>query len=112
MSLENISQVEETFSKKYFQYWNTSVEKKGYSGVCTLTKFKPLATTLGINKKAHDNEGKYLYIKGRVITLEYEKFYLINLYVPNSGEVFFLLNRCLRGWIIELKNGSQVLEDM
>jgi exodeoxyribonuclease-3 len=112
LSLENISQVEETFSKKYIQFWNTSIEKKGYSGVCTLTKFKPLAMTLGINKKPHDNEGNYLFIKGRVLTLEYEKFYLINIYVPNSGEVFLILIRCLRGWIIGLKNGSQVLEGM
>jgi exodeoxyribonuclease III len=62
--------------KGYYQYWN-SAEKKGYSGTLVLTKEKPLKISYGINHKDHDNEG-------RVITVEYKKFCLVNVYTPNS----------------------------
>ncbi len=60
----------------YHQYWNYA-EKKGYSGVALFTKKEPLNVTYGIGVEEHDNEG-------RVITAEYESFYLIAVYVPNS----------------------------
>ena len=59
-----------------FSVWN-SAEKKGYSGTAIFSKKQPLAMTRD-NQFFEDNEG-------RVITLEFEKFYLINVYVPNSG---------------------------
>ena len=60
----------------YHQYWNYA-EKKGYSGVALFTKKEPLNVTYGIGVEEHDNEG-------RVITAEYENYYLIAVYVPNS----------------------------
>ncbi len=60
----------------YYQYWNSAV-KKGYSGTAIFTKKKPLNVTYGIGKEEHDQEG-------RVITLEFEKFYFVNCYTPNS----------------------------
>ena len=60
----------------YEIYWN-SAEKKGYSGVAVLTKIHPINVTLGIGIDKHDHEG-------RVLTLEFEKFYLVNCYTPNS----------------------------
>ena len=60
----------------YYQYWN-SAEKKGYSGTAVFTKKKPINVTYGIGIEEHDKEG-------RIITLEYEKFYLVNCYTPNS----------------------------
>ena len=60
----------------YNAYWN-SAEKKGYSGTAIFTKQKPLNVTYGIGKEEHDKEG-------RVITLEFEKFYIVNIYTPNS----------------------------
>ena len=60
----------------YYQYWN-SAEKKGYSGTAIFTKQKPLNVTYGIGIEEHDKEG-------RVITLEFEKFYMVNIYTPNS----------------------------
>jgi len=60
----------------YYQYWNSAV-KKGYSGTAVFTKIKPISVTYGIGILEHDQEG-------RVITLEFEKFYLINIYTPNS----------------------------
>ena len=60
----------------YYEYWNCA-EKKGYSGTLVLTKQKPISVTYGIGIEEHDKEG-------RVITLEFEKFYLVNCYTPNS----------------------------
>ena len=58
------------------QYWNSAV-KKGYSGTAIFTKEKPLSVVNGIGIEEHDQEG-------RVITAEYEKFYLVTCYTPNS----------------------------
>nr|WP_330405148.1 exodeoxyribonuclease III [Lachnoanaerobaculum umeaense] len=60
----------------YYDYWNYAA-KKGYSGVAIFTKDKPVNVTYGIGIEEHDNEG-------RVITAEYEDFYLITCYTPNS----------------------------
>ena len=60
----------------YTSYWN-SAEKKGYSGTAVFTKIKPITVTYGIGIEEHDKEG-------RVITLEFEDFYLVNVYTPNS----------------------------
>lgn len=60
----------------YYSYWN-SAEKKGYSGTAIFTKKKPINISYGIGIDEHDKEG-------RVITLEYKDFYLVNVYTPNS----------------------------
>ncbi|MBE6080123.1 MAG: exodeoxyribonuclease III [Veillonella sp.] len=60
----------------YEQYWNSAV-KKGYSGTAIFTRIKPLNVTYGIGIEEHDQEG-------RVITAEYDKFYLVTCYTPNS----------------------------
>ena len=60
----------------YYQYWNYA-EKKGYSGTAIFTKKEPLSVSYGIGIEEHDHEG-------RVITLEYEDFYFITCYTPNS----------------------------
>lgn len=60
----------------YYKYWNYA-EKKGYSGTAVFTKIKPIRDIYGIGIDEHDKEG-------RVITLEFEKFYLVNVYTPNS----------------------------
>jgi len=60
----------------YTSYWN-SAEKKGYSGTAIFTKIKPIDVTYGIGIEEHDKEG-------RVITLEFEDFYMVNCYTPNS----------------------------
>ena len=60
----------------YYEYWN-SAEKKGYSGTLILTKQKPLNVKYGMGIEQHDKEG-------RIITLEFDKFYMVNCYTPNS----------------------------
>lgn len=60
----------------YYDYWNYA-EKKGYSGTAIFTKIKPITVKYGMNIEEHDKEG-------RVITLEFENFYLVNVYTPNA----------------------------
>lgn len=60
----------------YKSFWN-SAEKKGYSGTAIFTKIEPLSVKYGIGIEEHDKEG-------RVITLEFENFYMVNIYTPNS----------------------------
>ena len=62
--------------QEYFCYWN-SAEKKGYSGTAIFTKQKPKSIKYGIGIEEHDKEG-------RVITLEFENFYMVDIYTPNS----------------------------
>ena len=61
----------------YHQYYNYA-ERKGYSGTAIFTKKEPINVTYGIGIEEHDKEG-------RVITLEFDKFYMVNCYTPNSG---------------------------
>ena len=71
----------------YYQYWNYAV-KKGYSGTAVFTKKKPLSVTYGMGIEEHDNEG-------RIITAEFEEFYLVTVYTPNSqNELARLDYRC------------------
>lgn len=60
----------------YKSYWN-SAEKKGYSGTAIFVKKEPISVRYGIGQEEHDKEG-------RVITLEYEKYFLVTIYTPNS----------------------------
>ena len=59
----------------YHQYWNYA-EKKGYSGTAIFTKREPISVQYGIGVEEHDKEG-------RVITLEFDDFYMITVYTPN-----------------------------
>ncbi len=62
----------------YHQYWNYA-EKKGYSGTAVFTRKEPLSVAYGIDVEEHDREG-------RVITLEFEDYYLVTVYTPNSQD--------------------------
>ncbi|HLW32171.1 MAG TPA: exodeoxyribonuclease III [Aequorivita sp.] len=64
--------------KNYHHYYN-SADRKGYSGVAVLSKVKPLSVTYDMGIEEHDQEG-------RVICAEFDTFYLVNVYVPNSGQ--------------------------
>lgn len=61
----------------YYSYWCCS-SKEGYAGVALFSKLDPLSVKYGIDNEEFDEEG-------RCITAEYEKFYLVNVYVPNAG---------------------------
>ncbi len=62
----------------YHQYWNYA-EKKGYSGTAIFTKIKPLSVSYGIGIEEHDHEG-------RVVTAEFEEYYVVTVYTPNSQD--------------------------
>ncbi|ULT55149.1 exodeoxyribonuclease III [Neobacillus drentensis] len=60
----------------YYQYWNYAI-KKGYSGTAVFTKVKPLSVKYGVGEEEGEEEG-------RILTLEFDDFFLVNVYVPNS----------------------------
>ncbi len=93
-------QVDEILSD-YKHYWN-SAEKKGYSGTVIFTKKKPLSSELGIGIKEHDTEG-------RVVTLEFDDFFLVNVYTPNVGRELLRL-KYRQGWDIAFRNFLKNLE--
>ena len=78
-SLENeTSLFTKWIPETYSHYFNCSKIKKGYAGTAIISKYKPLSVQYGIEKEQHDSEG-------RVVTLEFETFFLVCVYVPNSG---------------------------
>lgn len=79
----------------YKSYWNYA-EKKGYSGTAIYTRHEPINVTLGIGIEEHDHEG-------RVITVEMEKFFLVNVYVPNSQDGLRRLDYRMR-WEDDFRN--------
>ena len=86
--------INEMFKDRYV-YWN-SAEKKGYSGTVVISKIKPINVTYGIGKEEHDKEG-------RIITLEFDKFYLVNCYTPNSKRGLERLDYRME-WEDEIRN--------
>ena len=76
MQLDQVDESLEKIFDGYHAYWK-SAEKKGYSGTAVFSKTKPINVTYGIGIEEHDNEG-------RIITLEYDNYYLVNCYTPNS----------------------------
>ena len=93
--------------KGYNAYWN-SAEKKGYSGTAIITKSKTLNVKYGIGIEEHDKEG-------RVITLEFEKFYMVNCYTPNSKRELERLDYrmiwedAFRNYLVELNKEKPVI---
>ena len=68
----------------YYEYYNYA-ERKGYSGTAIFSKKEPISVSYGMGIEEHDKEG-------RIITLEFEKFYMVNCYTPNSGRELARLN--------------------
>ena len=87
----------------YHQYWNYA-EKKGYSGTAIFTKKKPIEVSYGLGIEEHDKEG-------RVITLEYEDFYMITVYTPNSQEELARLDYRM-SWEDEFRNYVMKLDKL
>ena len=87
----------------YEQYWNSSEDKKGYSGVAILTRIKPIQVLFGIQIAKHDQEG-------RVLTAEFNSFYLVCVYVPNSGEGLKRLDYRIKEWDKDFTKYLKALE--
>lgn len=88
--------------ENYLQFWNTA-KKKGYSGTAVLTKEKPLHVQNGLLLDTHDQEG-------RTITLEFENFYLVNVYVPNSKRDLSRLEYRSKEWDVDFLKYLKNLE--
>lgn len=89
------------------EFWN-SAEKKGYSGTAVFTPHQPVAVAYGMDKDRHDHEG-------RLITLEYPEFYLVNCYTPNAQNELARIDyrmeweRDLRAYLMELDQSKPVI---
>jgi exodeoxyribonuclease-3 len=81
------------FLTDYHIYWNEA-QKPGYSGVAILTKVKPLSVSKGLGIEKHDQEG-------RVLTAEYDDFYFVNVYTPNSKRELTRLPYRTKEWDVE-----------
>lgn len=90
-----------------YQLWNPA-NRPGYSGVLTLSKIKPLSTSIGIGQEEHDDEG-------RVCTMEFDQFYLVNCYTPNSKNELARLpyrrqwNEAFRQYVVTLAESKPVV---
>lgn len=87
----------------YSMYWNCSTVKKGYSGTAILSREEPLQVTYGLGMDEHDGEG-------RVVTAEYDSFYVVNVYVPNAGEGLKRLDYRVGEWDLALSSYIKDLE--
>lgn len=94
----------------YYSYWNYA-EKKGYSGTAIFTKHEPLSVRYGIGVEEHDHEG-------RTVTLEYEDFFLVCVYVPNSQDGLRRLDYrmgwedAFRSWVLSLGKPAIICGDL
>ena len=108
-SEEQIPEEMNTLTEKqgYHRYWQKSV-KPGYAGVALYSKIKPITVQYGIDDKEFDHEG-------RLIAAEFEKFYLISLYVPNAGQGLVTLpkrlkwNEAFKNFILDLNQKKPVI---
>ncbi len=97
---EQVAEVE--WPSAYHQIWNAA-EKKGYSGTVVFTKKEPLESSLGIGVKKHDQEG-------RVINVEYDDFFLVNVYTPNSQNELRRLDYRTKEWDVAFRRHVKRLQ--
>ncbi|XP_059646242.1 DNA-(apurinic or apyrimidinic site) endonuclease, chloroplastic isoform X2 [Cornus florida] len=84
-------------------FWTCSVSKLGYSGTAIVSRIKPLSVTYGLGMSDHDSEG-------RLVTVEFDKYYIINGYVPNSGDGLKRLSYRVTQWDPSLSDYMKELE--
>lgn len=105
-----LSAYDERIYQKYFSYFHSAI-KTGYSGTLVMTKYKPINVYYDfekININLHNQEG-------RIITLEYEKFYFVNVYVPNSQNFLARLDyrqifdNDFKNYLVKLKEEKEVI---
>lgn len=89
---------------EYHHYWNSATKRAGYAGTALFAKHKPINVTYGIGTEKHDAEG-------RVITAEYEKFFMVNVYTPNSKRDLSRLPYRMNEWDVDFLKYIKKLEE-
>lgn len=101
MEAENLK---DKFPVDYLQYWNCCKPPiKGYAGTIGFTKLKPMQVKYDIDTPKHDREG-------RTITMEFEKFFLVGVYVPNSGATLKWSDYRVNEWDLDFRAFLKSLE--
>ncbi|CAG9325080.1 unnamed protein product [Blepharisma stoltei] len=100
----NIPEFRRTFSTFPYQYWSCSRAKKGYSGTAILSKTEPISIEYGIGSRKHDDEG-------RVITVEFDTFFVVSTYIPNAGQKLERLKYRTEEWDVDFRNYIKGLEN-
>ncbi|KAL1554670.1 hypothetical protein AAHA92_15209 [Salvia divinorum] len=101
---KDVNAIRETLLQGYDNsYWTCSVSKLGYSGTAIISRIKPLSVRYGLGISDHDSEG-------RLVTLEFDNFYLLSCYVPNSGDGLKRLPYRIAEWDTSLGNYMKDLE--
>mmetsp|Transcript_22738 Transcript_22738/g.19768 ORF Transcript_22738/g.19768 Transcript_22738/m.19768 type:complete len:194 (+) Transcript_22738:468-1049(+) len=83
--------------EEYSHYFNCCLSQKGYSGTAIISRYKPISVQYGIGVKEHD-------VEGRVVTCEYENFYVVTSYVPNAGQKLDRLDYRTNKWDVDFKD--------
>ncbi|KAL0555003.1 hypothetical protein IC582_008934 [Cucumis melo] len=89
----------------HYTYWTCSVSKLGYSGTAIISRIKPISVRYGLGISEHDGEG-------RVVMVEFDSFFLLNVYVPNSGDGLKRLSYRITQWDPSLSNYMKELEKL
>ncbi|KAG9444983.1 hypothetical protein H6P81_016323 [Aristolochia fimbriata] len=101
---KDVEKIKETLLEGYdHSFWTCSVAKLGYSGTAIISRVKPLSVRYGLGILDHDSEG-------RLVTVEFEKFYLLSAYVPNSGDGLKRLSYRIEKWDPSLSNYMKELQ--
>lgn len=101
---KDVETIRETLLEGYDNsYWTCSVSKLGYSGTAIISRIKPLTVRYGLGMSDHDSEG-------RLVTVEFDNFYLLSCYVPNSGDGLRRLPYRIEEWDPSLANYIKDLE--
>lgn len=89
---------------EYEEFWNSSTSKKGYSGTAIFTKVKPISIHFGINAQTNrqndlrDEQERDAALEGRVVTAEFEKFFVVTVYTPNAKDDLSRLQFRYKKW--------------
>jgi exodeoxyribonuclease-3 len=95
-SIDVESDLKDKITDYKYRYYDTCKKRGGYSGTAIFSKKKPIKVDYGMNISKHDMEG-------RVITLEFKKYFLIHVYTPNSGQALQRLDYRVKEWDIDFK---------
>ncbi|CAN7138129.1 unnamed protein product [Brassica rapa subsp. narinosa] len=104
--VKDVEEIKKSLIEGYdHSYWSCSVSKLGYSGTAIISRIKPLSVRYGTGLSGSDHD-----TEGRIVTAEFESFYLINTYVPNSGDGLKRLSYRIEEWDRTLSNYIKELE--